>query len=208
MYSFPVSLRICFVFFRSPLVLSVAPDAPSDHEVEEVGETSILISWEKPLAPITGALHERFQSQAITWPTANWNLRPRIVRAGYRVVYRPSIEGESTELNLPDTATSVTLSDLLPGKLYNISIYAVEDTLESEPIFVQVHTAGDTIPGIRKKNPDFKECEFSLSLSSAFLSVILWENAFQQKVLINYWFKKLTWMLLQGSSPQEAHPHH
>lgn len=138
------------MFFNSLLIPSVAPDAPSDHEVEDVGETSILISWEKPLAPITGALDRYFQSQVIKWCAANYDLCLLLVHAGYRVIYTPSVEGESTELNLPDTATSVTLSDLLPGKLYNISIYAVEDTLESEPIFVQVHTAGDTLTGIRE----------------------------------------------------------
>lgn len=138
------------MFFDSHLIPSVAPDAPSDHEVEDVGETSILINWEKPLAPITGVLHQHFQSEVITPSMANYNLCPLLVHAGYRVVYTPSVEGESTELNLPDTATSVTLSDLLPGKLYNISIYAVEDTLESEPVFVQVHTTGDALKGIRE----------------------------------------------------------
>lgn len=69
--------------------------------------------------------------------------------AGYRVVYTPSMEGASTEINLPSTTTNLTLTDLNPGTKYIINIYSVEESQESAPLVILHSTTGNPIAGTK-----------------------------------------------------------
>lgn len=146
--------KCCIYFLKPKLPLSSAPDTPAQHAVDDVSETSIRISWSRPQAPITGRNLSPFMYLYLNLWTKIYrsiftelSVTLRSHMPGYRVVYTPSVEGSSTELTLTESDTSVNLVDLKPGLLYNISIYAVKEDQESEPVFVQVNTAGSPLPG-------------------------------------------------------------
>ncbi|XP_048857796.1 fibronectin-like isoform X31 [Brienomyrus brachyistius] len=101
---------------------TTVPDTPTNYQVAAIDETSITVVWSRPLAPITG----------------------------YRVVYTPggSSQEGGRDILLPETATSVTLDDLIPGITYNVSIYTVEEDGETKPLFVQVNSTGEPKTGV------------------------------------------------------------
>lgn len=65
------------------------------------------------------------------------------------MVYTPggSSQEGGRDILLPETATSVTLDDLIPGITYNVSIYTVEEDGETKPLFVQVNSTGEPKTG-------------------------------------------------------------
>uniref|UniRef100_A0A4X1UR22 Fibronectin n=1 Tax=Sus scrofa TaxID=9823 RepID=A0A4X1UR22_PIG len=109
-----------------------------------VGETT-------PFSPVVAT------SESVTEITASSFVVSWVSASDTVIVYSPSVEGSSTELNLPETANSVTLSDLQPGVQYNITIYAVEENQESTPVFIQQETTGVPRPD---KVPPPKDLQF------------------------------------------------
>uniref|UniRef100_UPI00398F7FBB fibronectin-like isoform X2 n=1 Tax=Pristiophorus japonicus TaxID=55135 RepID=UPI00398F7FBB len=86
---------------------STAIPPPSDLEFVQVTPTSMTISWHAPIAQLTG----------------------------YRVMVKPREKtGPSKELNLGPDNTSATISGLMVATKYNIFVYAIKDSLTSQPL--------------------------------------------------------------------------
>ncbi|XP_067844211.1 fibronectin-like isoform X2 [Heptranchias perlo] len=86
---------------------STAIPSPSDLEFVQVTPTSMTISWHAPAAQLTG----------------------------YRVVVKPREKtGPSKELDLGPDNTSATISGLMVATKYDIFVYAIKNSLTSQPL--------------------------------------------------------------------------
>ncbi|KAM4616107.1 tenascin isoform 2-T2 [Polymixia lowei] len=88
-----------------------ALDAPKDLSVAQVTETSMVLEWKRPLAKLDT----------------------------YRLTY-VSADGHKAEVTVPGSAESHTLSNLVPGMLYTISITAERGRRTSAPATMSAPT--------------------------------------------------------------------
>uniref|UniRef100_A0A8C4ZWN3 Fibronectin n=1 Tax=Gadus morhua TaxID=8049 RepID=A0A8C4ZWN3_GADMO len=88
--------------------------APTDLKVDSLEATTVVLSWRAPDSQLTG----------------------------YRVVFHPkdSYQGPAKELNLAPDTTSATASGLMVGTTYIVQVFALQNTLSSEPLTEEVTT--------------------------------------------------------------------
>ncbi|XP_072520602.1 tenascin isoform X3 [Salminus brasiliensis] len=95
-------------------------DAPKDLEVSETSETTLVLIWKRPLA--------KFDF--------------------YRLVFL-SADGHRTELEVPGSASTYTLRNLIPGMLYTITLTTERGRKKSVPAILSASTGLGTPRGIR-----------------------------------------------------------
>ncbi|MGH0156064.1 UNVERIFIED_CONTAM: hypothetical protein FKN15_046256 [Acipenser sinensis] len=133
---------------------TTAPDAPTNYNVGEVGETSIVIKWSRPAAPITALTPPtdlNLESNPTTGElTVSWTDAKTPDATGYRVTCTPTggQHGNSLEEFVKIGQNSCTLDNLSPGIEYNVSVYTVKDDMESMPVSTTVTQGLDRPKGL------------------------------------------------------------
>ncbi|KAA0722725.1 Fibronectin [Triplophysa tibetana] len=127
---------------------TTAPDRPTNHQVSDVRERSVVIRWSKPSAPITEEVQAptdlQFNEVTDSKITMTWTGPPSEV-SGYRVTFAPaSTDGRAQRpLSLPIMQNAYAeLTHLQPGTLYRFHIYAVSGSVDSEPLIGEKSTNG------------------------------------------------------------------
>ncbi|XP_047228736.1 tenascin isoform X6 [Girardinichthys multiradiatus] len=88
-------------------------DPPKDFKEVRSTETSLTVSWQKPQAKVSG----------------------------YRLTYMPR-DGQAEEVEIPSSATTYVLSNLIAGMNYTLTLAAERGHKRSRPIYLSASTAG------------------------------------------------------------------
>uniref|UniRef100_UPI00358ED1FA fibronectin-like n=1 Tax=Myxine glutinosa TaxID=7769 RepID=UPI00358ED1FA len=96
---------------------TTTPDPPTEYNILEVTNTSIVIQWMAPSAPISS----------------------------YTITFGPIGQYAISEMTLPKEVTSVRLQGLQPSVVYNISIMALVEDQESAPLIIEQATKASEV---------------------------------------------------------------
>lgn len=88
-------------------------DPPRDFKAVGSTETSLTVSWQRPQAKVSG----------------------------YRLVYM-STDGQVEQVEIPASATTYVLSNLLPGMSYTLTLAAERGQKRSKPVSLTASTGG------------------------------------------------------------------
>ncbi|XP_048849910.1 tenascin isoform X2 [Brienomyrus brachyistius] len=105
------------------LVINTGPEPPSDLTFSNATDSSFSVSWKKPTSPVTG----------------------------FKVTYIHT-QDEPISLSLKSHQTTVRLSALTPGSLYEVSVISTLDMNESDPVKGLAVTAPDPPTDLRVIN--------------------------------------------------------
>ncbi|KAF6113807.1 fibronectin 1 [Phyllostomus discolor] len=95
--------------------------------------------------------------------TAQWTA-PNIQLTGYRVRVTPKEKtGPMKEINLSPDSSSVVVSGLMVATKYEVSVYALKDTLTSMPAYGVVNTLENVSPPRRARVTDATETTITIS---------------------------------------------
>ncbi|KAF3706934.1 Tenascin [Channa argus] len=106
------------------LVISTGPEPPTNIVFSKVTENSLTVSWTKPKSPVSG----------------------------FKVTYTHTEDGEPMSVSVDSEQSAFTLSQLLPGSSYEVSIISTLGLDESDPVKDLVMTLPDPPTDLRAIN--------------------------------------------------------